>query len=87
MIPETENVLNISTGSGYLFAEYMVDAISKVKQYDLNGTLIRDIELPGLGSAGGFSGKKEQIVLYYSFTNYNTPASIYSLNPKTVKPI
>ena len=63
VIPETENVLNISTGSGYLFAEYMVDAISKVKQYDFNGTLIRDIELPGLGSAGGFSGKKDDIVI------------------------
>lgn len=83
VIPETENVLNISRGSGYLFAEYMVDAISKVKQYDLNGTLIRDIALPGLGSAGGFSGKKEADVLYYSFTNYNTPSSTYSLNPKT----
>ena len=83
VIPETEHVLNISTGSGYLFAEYMVDAISKIKQYDLNGTLIRDIELPGIGSACGFSGKTDDLVLYYSFTNYNTPSSIYSLNPKT----
>ena len=83
VIPETENVLNISTGNGYLFAEYMVDAISKVKQYNLSGNLVRDIELPGLGSAGGFSGKKGDDVLYYSFTNYNTPSSIYSLNPKT----
>ncbi|WP_339916264.1 prolyl oligopeptidase family serine peptidase [Yeosuana marina] len=85
VIPETENVLNISTGSNYLFAVYMVDAISKVKQYDLNGTFLREIKLPGLGSAGGFSGKKEDPVLYYSFTNYNTPSSIYSLNPKTGK--
>ncbi|MCF8272993.1 MAG: prolyl oligopeptidase family serine peptidase [Flavobacteriaceae bacterium] len=83
VIPETENVLNISRGSGYLFAEYMVNAISKVKQYDLKGNLIRDIKLPGLGSAGGFSGKKDADVLYYSFTNYNTPSSTYSLNPKT----
>ncbi|WP_166959697.1 prolyl oligopeptidase family serine peptidase [Yeosuana marina] len=85
VIPETENVLNISTGSNYLFAMYMVDAISKVKQYDLNGTFLREIKLPGLGSAGGFSGKKDDIVIYYSFTNYNTPSSIYSLNPKTGK--
>ncbi len=83
VIPETENVLNISKGNNYLFAEYMVDALSKVKQYDFNGTFIRDIELPGLGSAGGFSGKKEDTTLYYSFTNYNTPSSIYELNPKT----
>jgi prolyl oligopeptidase len=83
VIPETENVLNISTGSGYLFAEYMVDAISQIKQYDLNGKLVRDIELPGLGTASGFSGKKEDVVLYYSFTNYNTPSSIYSFNPNS----
>jgi len=83
VISETEHVLNISTGGGYLFAEYMVDVISKVKQYDLNGRLIRDIKLPGLGSAGGFSGKKDDSILYYSYTNYYKPSSIYSLNPKT----
>ena len=83
VISETENVLNISKGSGYMFAEYMVDALSKVKQYDFKGAFIRDIELPGPGSAGGFSGKKEDTTLYYSFTNYNTPSSIYELNPTT----
>lgn len=83
VIPETEHVLNTSVGGGYFFANYMVDAISKVKQYDYNGKLIRAIELPGLGTASGFSGKKEDATLYYSFTNYNTPSSIYSLNPKT----
>jgi prolyl oligopeptidase len=83
VIPETEHVLNISVGSGFFFANYMVDAISKVKQYDYNGKLIKNIALPGLGTASGFSGKKEDTPLYYSFTNYNTPPSIYSLNPKT----
>ncbi|MFV0565447.1 MAG: prolyl oligopeptidase family serine peptidase [Flavobacteriaceae bacterium] len=83
LIPETENVLTPSTGNGYIFAHYMVDALSKVKQYDYNGTLVREIELPGLGTAGGFSGKKEDEVLYYSFTNYNTPGSIYTYNAKT----
>ncbi len=82
-IPETEHVLTPSTGGGFFFANYMVDAISKVKQYNYNGELVRDIELPGLGTASGFSGKKEANVLYYSFTNYNTPSSSYSLNPKT----
>ncbi|WP_179344554.1 prolyl oligopeptidase family serine peptidase [Winogradskyella ursingii] len=76
-IPETENVLSPSTGGGYFFAEYMVDAVSKVKQYDYNGKLVRDVELPGVGSAGGFGAKKEDDVLYYSFTNYTTPGSIY----------
>ncbi len=85
LIPETKNVLTPSTGGGYFFANYMVDALSKVKQYDYNGTLIQDIELPGLGTATGFSGKKEDSTLYFSFTNYNTPNSIYSFNTQTNK--
>ena len=81
LIPETENVLSISTGSGYIFANYMVDAVSKVLQYNYDGELIREIELPGIGSAGGFSGKHEDKELYFSFTNYSTPGTIYKLNP------
>ncbi len=76
-LPETENVLNASTGGENIFANYMVDAVSKVMQYDYDGKLIREIELPGVGSAGGFGAKKEEKELYYSFTNYVTPPSIY----------
>ena len=82
-IPETENVLSISKGGGYLFAEYMVDAVSKVKQYDYDGKLIREVELPGIGSVGSIGGEKEDKELYYSFTNYNTPSSIYLYNVET----
>ena len=76
-IPETENVLSPSTGGGYFFANYMVDAVSKVLQYDYNGKLVREVKLPGVGSAGGFGAKKEDNELYFSFTNYVTPGSIY----------
>ena len=76
-IPETKHVLSPSTGGGYFFAEYMVDAISQVKQYDSEGELVREVELPGIGSAGGFGAKEEEDVLYYSFTNYVTPGTIY----------
>lgn len=76
-IPETKNVLSPSTGGGYFFAEYMVDAVSKVMQYDYDGKLVREVKLPGVGSAGGFGAKKEDKHLYYSFTNYVTPGSIY----------
>ncbi|WP_299152762.1 prolyl oligopeptidase family serine peptidase [uncultured Christiangramia sp.] len=76
-IPETEHVLSPSTGGGYFFTEYMVDAISKVKQYNYDGKLVREVELPGVGSAGGFGAKKDKDVLYYSFTNYVTPGTIY----------
>ncbi len=82
-IPETENVLSLSTGGGYFFAEYMVDAVSKVLQYDHNGKLVREVELPGVGSAGGFVAKKEEKETYYSFTNYVTPGSIYKYNFET----
>ncbi len=79
-IPETENVLSPSSGGGYFFAEYMIDAISKVYQYDMEGNQVREIELPGVGSAGGFGAKKNDTELYYSFTNYVTPGSIYKFN-------
>jgi prolyl oligopeptidase len=82
-IPETENVLSPNTGGGYFFAEYMVDAISKVMQYDYDGKLVRDIDLPGIGTASGFGGEKEDKEFYYSFTNYNTPASLFKYNVTT----
>jgi len=82
-IPETENVLSPNTGGGYFFAEYMIDAISKVFQYDYEGKLIREIELPGIGSASGFGGKKEEKEFYFSFTNYYTPGSSYKYNVET----
>jgi len=82
-IPETENVLSPNTGGGYFFAEYMVDAISKVYQYDYDGKQVREVQLPGLGSASGFGGKKEDKEFYFSFTNYNTPGSSYKYNVET----
>lgn len=84
-IKETENVLSPSTGSGYFFANYTKDAVSLVKQYDYSGKLIREIKLPAVGTAGGFGGKKDEKVLYYSFTNYTTPGSIFSFEPKSGK--
>ncbi|NLV18058.1 MAG: S9 family peptidase [Bacteroidetes bacterium] len=85
LIPETENVLNPATASGYLFAHYLRDAVSYIKQFDLNGQLIREIELPGPGTAGGFSGKKSDKDVYYSFTNYTTPTVMYKMDPETGK--
>jgi len=83
VIPETKNVLSPRTAGGFIFAEYMVDAVSQVKQYDYDGKLIREIELPGVGTTGGFSDKKEATVIYYSFSNYINPGSIYSFVPST----
>lgn len=85
LIPETTQVLEPATCSGYIFAHYMKDAVSLVKQYDYSGKLLREIQLPGLGSADGFSGKKKDKMVYYTFTNYITPGTICALEPHSGK--
>ena len=82
-IPETQNVLSVVTGGGYIFTHYMQDALSVIKQYDYKGNMIRDIKLPGLGSANIGGAKREDKTLYFSFTNYITPASIFKYDPMT----
>lgn len=82
LIPETEHVLAPSYAGGTIFAEYMVDAISKVSQYDMQGNKIRDINLPGLGTVGSFWGKSTDTETYYTFANYVTPTTIYKLDIK-----
>ncbi len=80
VIPETENVLTIGTAGGKLFATYMIDAIEKVYQYNLSGDMEREIELPGLGSVGGFGGKWDAQEIYYSFTSYVYPGTTFKYN-------
>ena len=82
-IPEGKYVLSPTAGGGYFFARYIADVITKVIQYDMDGVNMGEIKLPGLGTASGWSGKKDQEVLYFSFTNYHSPSQIYSYNPKT----
>lgn len=80
VIPETENVLRVSTGGGKFFANYLVDAKTAIKQFDRNGKLEREVKLPGIGSAGGFGAKKDDTHLYYSFTSFTYPSTIYRYN-------
>jgi prolyl oligopeptidase len=76
-ILETKHVLSPSFGGGFFFAHYMIDAISKIYQFDNEGHNLGEIQLPGVGSSGGFSSRKEEKELYYRFTNYHTPSVIY----------
>jgi len=85
VIPERSEPLSVSTGGGYFFAQYLKDALSVVEQVDLNGKVLRRIELPGAGTAAGFSGKKEEQTLYYTFTNYINPPTIYSVDVQNGK--
>ncbi len=80
VIPEREEVLNVSTGGGYFYANYMKDALDYIEQVDLEGNVVRVVELPGQGSVGGFGGKWEEDELYYTFANYVNPGTIYRYN-------
>ena len=78
VIPEKSEVLNnANTAGGYLFCRYLKDAHTQVFQHDLEGNLVREIELPALGTASGFGGKKEQKDLFYVFTSFTYPPTIY----------
>jgi len=77
VLEETEFPMSVGTAGGYLFVEYLKNATSSLEQRRLDGTLVREISLPGVGSAGGFSGRWEDTTLYYSFTNYINPSTTY----------
>ena len=80
VVPESENVMIASSGGGYLFVRYLVDAKSQIMQYDLKGKIVREIDLPAIGSAYGFNAKEDEKDLYYSFSSYTYPSTIYKYN-------
>ena len=78
VIPEKPEVLSsANTAGGRLFASYLKDANTKVYQHDLDGKLDREIGLPALGTASGFGGWKDDKVLFYTFTSFTFPPTIY----------
>ncbi len=78
VIPEKKDVLtNAGTAGGQLFCNYLKDANSRIFQYGLTGNLVREIRLPALGSAYGFRGKKEDKILFYTFSSFTYPQTIY----------
>ena len=78
IIPEGSSLLEaVGMAGDYLFAEYLIDAQNKIFQYDRKGNLVREVELPIIGSVGGFDGEREDKEVYYAVTNYTTPGTIY----------
>lgn len=77
VIPETDNVLNASTGGGFIYANYLIDAKTEIKQFDLSGNPVRTVELPSIGTAFGFGGRAKEDFIYYTFTSFTYPSSIY----------
>ena len=82
VIPESTNVLSISGGGGYFFASYLVDVKSAVFQYDYEGNRIREIKLPTAGTARGFDAFKNQMELFFTFTSFTYPSTIYHYDIK-----
>lgn len=83
VIPERTEVLNIATAGGYFFAHYLVDATSRIIQFDRSGQEVREIKMPDLGTAEMLSGKVKDKTLYFTFTNYKLPATIYAVDIAT----
>jgi len=84
-IPEKEYVLEgVSFAGDKLFATYLKDVKSKIEIYNMDGSYLKDLDLPGIGVSYGVSGKKGENIAYYSFTSFTTPTSSYKLNVKNL---
>jgi len=84
IIPQNKNILEgVSHVGGHLVATYMKDAQSKIKVFDKEGKFVRDVPLPGIGSAGGFDGKHDDPETFYSFSSYLEPGAIFHYNVHT----
>jgi prolyl oligopeptidase len=80
IIEAKPEVLTASSAGHYLFCSYLKDAITKVSQHDTSGKLVREIELPGPGTADGFYAKQDEKETYFTFASYITPATIYKMD-------
>lgn len=83
VIPHSGFPLTVTTCGRKFFAQYLKHAVSEVYQYSLDGKMERQIKLPGLGTAAGFSGKLEEHEVYYTFTSYIYPPTIFKYNIST----
>lgn len=84
VIPEAKDTLQTATAvHGMMIASYLEDAHSRVRLFDQDGRLVRDLELPALGAATGFAGKPDDPETFYCFTGYTTPATVYRYDVAT----
>ena len=78
IVPEGRDVLRgASLIGGRFVAQYLKDARSEIKVFERDGTYVRNVDLPDLGSAGGFSGRQDDTETFYSFSNFTTPGTVY----------
>ncbi len=86
IIPEAEETLRgVSLLNNHFVLNYLKDAYTQIEIYDMWGNYVRDVELPGIGSAGGFNGKRYETETFYSYSSFNAPPTIYRYNMETGK--
>ena len=86
VIPESADTLNgVQFINNQFVLNYMKDAATRIKIFETSGKWVRDVELPGIGSAGGFGGKRADSETFYSYSSYNAPPTIYRYDMKTGK--
>lgn len=86
IVPQSaETLVAVNLINNQLVLDYLKDAQTQIKIVDLNGKLVREVALPGIGSAGGFAGKRGDTETFYSFTSFTTPATIYRYDMKSGK--
>src|SRR5882672_1045076 len=86
VIPEAAETLQaVNLVADQFVADYLKDAHSQVKTFSMEGKFLHDVELPGIGSAGGFGGKRKDTETFYSYTSFTTPGTIYRYNLKSAQ--
>ncbi len=86
VLPEKpEPLQGVSTAGGKLFVTYLKDVATRAYVYSLDGKLENEIKLPGLGTAGGFGGNNDDKFVFYTFTSFNFPPTIYKYDIATKK--
>lgn len=84
IVPEAAEVLDSADLVGNRFiCSYLKDAKTAVKVYEVDGTFVRDVALPGIGTASGFNGKRTDTETFYSFSSFDTPTRIYRYDVPT----
>jgi prolyl oligopeptidase len=78
IVPQSsETLTGVGLINNWFVTDYLKDARSQIKLFDLDGKFIRDVELPGIGTVGGFGGEREETETFYSFTSFTTPSQIF----------
>lgn len=77
---KSELLQDVSIGGNAIFANYLKDASSRVYQYDMLGKLVREINLPTIGNSSGFTGEPEDTSVFYTFSSFNYPTTIFTYN-------